>query len=265
MELALHPWNRGFDWEPAAPGALPDAWCEAWNERGFFVVPDAFGPAELAPLVADLDAFDAEVSAFLETRPDKKLFVAEGGNLTFSLHPVLRSSQARKFCEHPVFAELAHALVGPDVRLYWDQAVYKKPERPGTLPWHQDNGYTYVEPQQYLTCWVALTDATEENGCPWVAPGLHRRGTLAHRLTPAGWECFADDPPGAVPVEARAGSIVVFSSLTPHKTGPNTSEAVRKAYIVQIAPDGAVALHEGLPPEPLDHPERQFRLAAGAG
>ena len=35
---------------------------------------------------------------------------------------------------------------------------------------HQDNGYAYVHPQQYLTIWLALTDATVDNGCPWVAP-----------------------------------------------------------------------------------------------
>ena len=70
-------------------------------------------------------------------------------------------------------------LIGPDVRLYWDQAVYKKPGTESPFPWHQDNGYAFVEPQQYLTCWVALTDATEDNGCPWVVPGLHRRGALA--------------------------------------------------------------------------------------
>ena len=42
-----------------------------------------------------------------------------------------------------------------------------------SFPWHQDNGYAFLEPQQYLTCWIALTDATRENGCPWVVPGLH--------------------------------------------------------------------------------------------
>ena len=82
-------------------------------------------------------------------------------------------------------------LIGPDVNLYWDQAVYKKPEKPRRFPWHQDNGYTFIEPQHYLTCWIALTDATEDNGCPWVAPGLHRSGTLAHRyVEPLGYECF---------------------------------------------------------------------------
>ena len=108
--------------------------------------------------------------------------------------------------------------------------------------WHQDNGYTYVEPQAYLTCWIAITDATPENGCIAVMPGVHRQGTLAHRSTPIGEECWGDWS-AAVEVPVSAGSIVVFSSLTPHATKPNVTDAVRKAYIVQYAPEGAVALH----------------------
>jgi len=125
--------------------------------------------------------------------------------------------------------------------------VYKKPEKPQPFPFHQDNGYTYVEPQAYLTCWIALTDATLENGCPWVMPRVHRRGTLKHWLTDLGWQCLPDDVAGAVAAPVRAGGIVVFSSLTPHRTGPNVSRSVRKAYIVQFAPDGAqtVKVDEG--------------------
>ena len=45
-----------------------------------------------------------------------------------------------------------------------------------------------------------------------------------------------------MPVPVRAGTIVVFSSLTPHATGHNITGDVRKAYILQFAPDGAVAV-----------------------
>ncbi len=168
-----------------------------------------------------------------------------------------------------VLAELCHDLVGDDVRLYWDQLVYKQPEKPRHFPWHQDNGYTYVEPQQYLTCWVPLTDTTIDNGCPWVAPGLHRLGTLAHEwVEPLGHQCL-DDPTGAVAVPARAGDVVVFSSLTPHLTGPNTTGEVRKTYILQYAPDGAERL-DGDPAAggptgrtPQSDPDRQFPVVVG--
>ena len=50
------------------------------------------------------------------------------------------------------------------------------------------------------------------------------------------------DPDGVVAAPVAAGGAVVFSSLTPHLTGPNVTDAVRKAYIVQYAPDGAERL-----------------------
>ena len=128
--------------------------------------------------------------------------------------------------------------------------------------WHQDNGYTFVEPQAYLTCWIAITDATPENGCVAVMPGVHRDGTLRTANTPIGFECWGDHGE-AVEVPVRAGSIVVFTSLTPHYTERNTTDDVRKAYIVQYAPDGAVAYRpqpDGSrgPAEPQDDDRRQF-------
>jgi ectoine hydroxylase-related dioxygenase (phytanoyl-CoA dioxygenase family) len=149
------------------------------------------------------------------------------------------------------------------VRLYWDQLVYKKPDTPQEFPWHQDNGYTFIEPQQYLTCWVALTDATVDNGCPWVVSGLHRQGTLAHRWTKLGFECLGpEDAAAAVPIELEAGSVAVFSSLTPHRTGPNDSNGVRKAYILQYAPDGARLFQSDDEPQLCNAADRQYLVVS---
>jgi ectoine hydroxylase-related dioxygenase (phytanoyl-CoA dioxygenase family) len=257
--VRLHPRNRSFAWQTPAPPyrRITAAQARAWDEDGGFVLPAAFTPAEVAEVVAAIDPLEAQVDRFLATREGGKLFIAEKGNITFSTNLVLRSPALARFCAHRVFADLCHDLIGPNARLYWEQAVYKKPEKPGTFPWHQDNGYRYVEPQQYLTCWVALSDARRDNGCPWIVPGLHRRGTLEHWMTPAGWQCLPEDPPSQRALEAPAGSIVVFSSLTPHRTGPNLSSAVRKSYIVQFAPDGANAI-DGETLVPQDDAARQY-------
>jgi ectoine hydroxylase-related dioxygenase (phytanoyl-CoA dioxygenase family) len=262
--VKLHPRNCGFSWRATAKPhrRITPAQAQDWDEQGGFLLEAAFTPAEVGELLAEIDPIDAEVSAFLETRPGGKLFIAEKGNITFAPNLVLRSKALARFCAHPVFADLCHDLIGPDARLYWEQSVYKKPEKPGTFPWHQDNGYRYIEPQQYLTCWVALTAATRENGCPWIAPGLHRRGTLSHWMTPAGWQCLRDDPADLRAIEAPAGSIVVFSSLTPHRTGPNLSSAARKSYIVQFAPEGARAV-DGEALVPQDDPQRQYFVLQG--
>jgi ectoine hydroxylase-related dioxygenase (phytanoyl-CoA dioxygenase family) len=266
-ELQPHPWNTAFTWtDHGGPfTTLTEAQAAAFDRDGFFVLPGAFTGAEIADVTAALDPLEAETEAFLRQCENERVMIAEAGALTVTLHPSLRAEAARRFCAHPTLAGVCADLVGPDVRLYWDQAVYKKPEKPRRVPWHQDNGYAYVEPQQYLTCFVALTDMTLENGCPWLLPGRHRAGTLRHTyVEPLGWECVEGRPDDAVPATATAGDVVVFSSLTPHLTGPNTTDAVRKAYIIQYAPDGAEVLQgdpEVGPPTgaiPAAAPDRQF-------
>ena len=267
---ALHPFNEGFLWRSSPVGgrALSEEQASRFDDEGFLLCEGVFDADQIARAVQEIDPFEEKVEDFLRTRDEGRLFIAKADAITFTTHLVARSRYLRELSAAPAILGLCHDLIGPDVRLYWDQAVYKKPEKPRSFPWHQDNGYTYLEPQQYLTCWVALSDATVDNGCPWVVPGLHRRGTLAHRLTDAGWQCL-EEPENAVAVPARAGSVVVFSSLTPHSTGPNLTDAVRKSYIVQFAPDGARVL-EAQPgePEPVvelqDDRERQFPvLVAG--
>lgn len=261
-----HPWNTEFAWvDRTGPfRRITQEQAEQFDRDGFIVLPDVFGEAELAPVVDAIDELEARTVEFLDQMEGGRISIAEQGAITFSLFPVNSSPAARSFAAHSVFADLCHDLIGPDVRLYHDQAVYKKPEKPRRFPWHQDNGYTFVTPQQYLTCWVALTDATLDNGCPHVVPGLHRMGTLQHHFVdPLGWEIF-EDHPDAVAAPVGKGGIVVFSSLSPHLTGPNTTDAVRKAYILQYAPDGAQMFRgdpaQGSPPAPVlaNDPLRQF-------
>jgi phytanoyl-CoA hydroxylase len=257
----LHPLNRDFRWaQPDGPlRRITPEQAARYREEGFFVLEGAFTPSEVSAVIGEIDPLEAQTETFLRSRPDRKLFIARAGEITFTPHLVARSEALRRFCAGPVFRDLGHDLIGPAVRLYWEQAVYKKPGTADEFPWHQDNGYTYVEPQQYLTAWVALTDTDEANGCPWVVPGLHGRGTLRHWLTELGWCCLTE-PEGAVPLPLHAGDIAVFSSLTPHRTGPNRTAAVRKSYIVQLIPDGARRLVPGGGVAPCDDPVRQFPL-----
>jgi ectoine hydroxylase-related dioxygenase (phytanoyl-CoA dioxygenase family) len=266
--MELHTLNTDFVWsDRVGPfrGISQDQ-ARAYDRDGYFRLEDAFDADLIAGLLAELDPLEAEFEKFLREKLGGRAFIARAEEITFTVHPVLRSPAARAFTHAPVFRDLAHDLLGPDVRLYWDQTVYKKPGAKERFPWHQDNGYTYVEPQHYLTCWVALTDADEENGCPVIAPGLHRAGTLAHRPTDLGFECFPEAPGKAVPVPLRAGSIAVFSSLTPHMTGPNRSaDRERKAYIVQFAPDGAELVAADARRTRCEAPGRQYPVLEGGG
>jgi ectoine hydroxylase-related dioxygenase (phytanoyl-CoA dioxygenase family) len=238
-----HELNTSFTWhEHGGPFRIVTAaQARHYDERGYFVLEDALDRDTVEALVDAIDPLEARGADALRELEGGRFFIARADEITFTTHLVLHSPVLRDFTRGAALTDLCADLIGPDVRLYWDQAVYKKPGTDSPFPWHQDNGYAFVEPQQYLTCWVALTDATEENGCPWVVPGLHRRGTLAHEYSDIGFVCLRE-PADAVAVPVHAGDIVVFSSLTPHSTGPNRTDAVRKAYIVQYAPDGAAVV-----------------------
>ncbi len=266
--LKKHPQNDSFRWAPRAGPfrRISKEQAQQYDEQGFFVLEDAFDAATIAALVSEIDPIEAMMEEVLRDKLGGRAFIARADEITFTTHLVTKSAVARAFTKSLVFCDLAHDLLGPDVRLYWDQAVYKKPGTPDPFPWHQDNGYTFIEPQQYLTCWVALTDADEQNGCPWVLPGRHRLGTLAHEMTDLGWCCVEEEPSDAIPAPVRAGGLVAFSSLTPHATGPNVSGQTRKSYIVQFAPDGARVVDTRVTtadPILCDAPDRQFPILVG--
>lgn len=261
--LSTHPKSEGFVWQDLRGPfrALSPAQAQQFDEQGWFVVEDAFTPAEMDAVAAAIDPVEKEIEDYLRGLEGGRLFIAKADAITFTTHMVAKSPALRQFAQHRVFRDLCHDIIGRNARVYWDQAVYKKPGNPEEFPWHQDNGYTYIEPQQYLTCWIALNDATVENGCPVVAPGLHKLGTLTHWNTQNGLACLKSaEHTVAAPV--RKGSMVVFSSLTPHRTGPNLTNGVRKAYILQFAPDGARAYRDPNGAGELQNdPNRQFLVA----
>jgi ectoine hydroxylase-related dioxygenase (phytanoyl-CoA dioxygenase family) len=268
-ELTRHPRNVHFEWvDRTGPfRRLTAEQVAGFDRDGFVVLERALPEDDLAALVAEIDPMEAELEDLLRTAEDGKVFIARADEITFTTHLVTRSERIRRLAASVLFTDLCHDLVGPDVRFYWDQAVYKKPDTEAPFPWHQDNGYAFVEPQQYLTCWIALTDATLDNGCPWILPGMHRAGTLDHRLTDIGFVCFDEQPTGAVPVEVPAGSVVAFSSLTPHTTKANATDEVRKAYITQYASMGSEVLSDdgqgGTLRVPAVDPDRQFPVLVG--
>ena len=262
-EPTQHPLNHNFSWRDPEPGRhrrLTDEQVRGFGEHGFFVLEKAFSQAEIADVIAAIDPLEQAYERYVSEQQGGHYRLSSSGTITFTAHLVRFSAQLKNFAAHSTFKDVCHDLIGDDVRLYWDQSVYKKTGKVQEFPWHQDNGYTFVEPQQYLTFWIPLVDVDEENGCPWVAPGLHRMGTLSHWQTDIGLKCL-ERAPNAVPVPARAGDAIIFSSLTPHRTGPNLrSGTVRKAYILQYAPDGACAITPGGERIPQNEPERQFSI-----
>jgi ectoine hydroxylase-related dioxygenase (phytanoyl-CoA dioxygenase family) len=258
-----HPLNRDFHWRDARRDGLrrlAPSEVRQFDELGFFVHRSAFTPAEIATVTEAIDPLEKATDDFVRDKKGGRHVLSTTGAITFTAHIVAKSPVLTAFARHPAIKDICHDLIGDDVRLYWDQSVYKKAEKPQEFPWHQDNGYTFIEPQQYLTLWIPLVGVDEENGCPWIAPGMHKLGTLEHWVSDIGLVCLKEAP-GAVPAPARAGDVVVFSSLAPHRTGPNLKAgSVRKVYILQYAPDGARTTLQDGQVLTQDDPVRQFKI-----
>jgi ectoine hydroxylase-related dioxygenase (phytanoyl-CoA dioxygenase family) len=115
----------------------------------------------------------------------------------------------------------------------------KGPGNPGQA-WHQDEYYIPTRDRSLCGAWIALDDATRDNGCLWVIPGSHRSGVLwsqrAHGNPEFDW---ADESYGfpyaasdEVAVEVPSGSLVLFNGYLLHRSlKNNTPDKFRRALV----------------------------------
>ena len=197
-----------------------------FRDVGWFLAPEVFTAAECDEALEHI-----ERSAF-------ELALGDAGDGPLSYRPMmhLTSPELTAVATDPRWAPIVLPLLGTgDARLYWEQAVAKPPQARTELPWHQDNGYTPLVPEEYVTCWLALDDAHEGNGCLWVIPGSHQQGTLRHENDGASPFRVGHQGPAAdgVAVPVPKGSVLVFSSLLMHRSGPNATDEARRAWILQ--------------------------------
>jgi phytanoyl-CoA hydroxylase len=124
MRRALHPWNTDYVWSDhtGERTTISADQARAFDQLGFFVMEDAFDAPTLAKLEAELGPGDERAKEFLAGLPDGRLGVTGLDSQTVAPHAVARSQFVRRFVADAVFAGIARDLVGPDVRLYWDQA-----------------------------------------------------------------------------------------------------------------------------------------------
>ena len=129
----------------------------------------------------------------------------------------------------------------PIVRLWHDQVIYKGPKTGGGVGWHQDYGYwQHVTPADLVTCWLALDDCDEENGCMMMLDGSHRWGLLDSTQAFGGADLEVaitrlPEPYRSqtkmVPMKMRAGQASFHHCFTFHGSYANHSDRPRRCVI----------------------------------
>ena len=199
-----------------------------FDAQGFVNVGAVLEPPELEVIRAEYDR--------LVTLDGQTLGNERDGLFPYRAMLNFRSPELRRFLTHPRLLEIAVDLLGNDVRFWWDQGINKSPGAGSYIAWHQDNGYTQGRIPAYLTFWLALDDSTLENGGLQVVPGSHRQGHRPHEMRGV-HAVIPDehvDAGSAVALDARAGDLLVFSSLLVHQTvGNRTRDRERRAWVIQ--------------------------------
>jgi hypothetical protein len=212
-------------------------------EEGYARFEGALAGSTLALLREECDAFVAREDARMDALGVDTIGISHRGKRYFANECQRAAPRLRQMLFSEVMAEICRTTLGNDAYFFFDQFVVKGPE--GGLPfaWHQDSGYVVgnggpPDHSPYLTCWCPLDDATEANGTVRLIPGSHRNGILAHARQPGTNDLVgAPAETAGVIVEAKAGDLVAFSSLTLHATGANRSDRARRVYLAQYTPE----------------------------
>jgi ectoine hydroxylase-related dioxygenase (phytanoyl-CoA dioxygenase family) len=235
---------------------LGPAEVQSFRENGFLVVPDALTPAEVEALRAEATRIcrgesgevkgsgEGEDASFGVSKGVTKARPEESDDEVLKRYlcihfPHKISSPMAKAMAHPAVVEVLSKVIGPNVKCMQSMLFIKASGKPGQA-WHQDEYYIPTRDRSLTGGWIALDDATTENGCLWVLPGSHRQGVL----WPQKWhgdtrfDCageayqFPYQDEDSVPVEVKAGSIVFFNGYLLHRSLPNRAKAGTRRCLV---------------------------------
>ncbi len=225
-----------------------------YKEQGYCILGRVIPEKHLENLRAECGRYIDMIHAEMDQQGTDVLGISHRHKRYFISLKHQESEKVSRFLFSQVMAEVSQALLGDNVYLFWEQYVVKSAEIGLKFSWHQDSGYVngrgLIPHKPYLTCWCSLDDATIENGTIYVLP-FDRAGT--QEVAPHSHEAgsndrvgyFGDDP--GVPLLVPAGSIVAFTSVTFHRSGPNTTHQMRRAYLAQYSREPILKPQSGEP------------------
>ncbi len=232
-----------------------------YERDGFLVVPDFLPPADCDSLQQHVAGFDPGPRRIAFSTRDQShgrdaWFRDSGGAVRFffeedapdhpnkighalhDLDPVFD-----RVSRQPRFADLARTI-GLKQPLLQSMYLFKQPRVGGEVGWHQDATYLRTEPSTVTGFWIALDDATRDNGCLMALPGAHRGplrqwfGYEGDRLVTRTLDTTPWPVVEPVALEAKRGTLIVLHSLLPHASAANRSDKPRHAYSLHLI-DGA--------------------------
>ena len=216
-----------------------------YREHGFVHIPGLLDAAELEAWRSAIDAAVAERRG--KPLDGKPAGHREGAypNVFLQLMLLSRSSDAVHELMHDErLGRIAATLAGIEgIRIWHDQALIKEPLANPTS-FHRDVPYWSFDSHDAISLWVALDDATVQNGCLYIMPGSQsltdfRVGAIGENVGAIVAAYPALEGIGPVAVPARAGDAIYIDGMVVHGAGANMTLGYRRAMTCAYMPDGA--------------------------
>jgi len=240
---------------------LSAAQITTFRTQGYLVVPDVLEAATLSALKAEysdlLDelcaewgitggSFEQKLTRAYHAGHDwfQPMDISLPGDQITDETPMHFGPAVFDMVRAPRILAMMEQLIGPEITSNPIQHVRIKPPEAqlaegeirahvGGTDWHQDRAVALAEADQtdMITVWLAITDATVENGCLQVVPFAKDRAMLPH--CPKKQTAIADgfiDEAQAVPLPVPAGGCVLFDPMVPHASLNNVSDGIRWSF-----------------------------------
>lgn len=211
------------------PKALTPAQVELYRTQGYSTAIAVLSPEEARRHRAALEAWERKVGHPLDFPEKSKSY--------------LLFDWADALVHHPRVLDAVEDVIGPNILVYHSTMWIKEARTPAYVLWHQDSTYFYLEPQEHVTAWVALSDSSEQSGCVRVIPGSHLMGQLPHFDAPSemnmirrGQGVAGFDDHAGVALPLRAGELTLHNTRTVHASGPNDSDDRRMGLGISFIP-----------------------------
>tara|TARA_B100000029_G_scaffold516253_2_gene628036 strand:- start:33200 stop:33970 length:771 start_codon:yes stop_codon:yes gene_type:complete len=217
---------------------ITDAQKAQFVQEGFFVIESAIPKKHLTMLRNECDRYVRETDQEMAKKEISARGITHKGSRYFISN---RHRENNKLCSYifsSLMASICRKTLGKTAYLFHEQFVVKGPEIGMKFGWHQDSGYIGFDHRPYMSCWAALDNVNEENGTVYILPfsAAGTRSREEHQIIDDSNDkigYFGEEK--GIPVICPAGSILVFSSVSFHRSSPNRSAGWRRVFLSQYS------------------------------
>lgn len=218
-----------------------------FRDHGYLIIHDAFTLSEVDKALHDLvELIAGNVPDFTGIHYEAKARDVLENIVGEARQDVVRklayfvnyAPDLKALSDHPKLLTALRKIIGEEPDMFQDMALIKPPRIGREKPWHQDFAYFNL-PQgtQVVGVWIALDEATIDNGCMHIIPGTHLEGPHIH-FQRRDWQICDTDVQinRCMAVPLKPGSCLFFDGLLHHGTPPSQSDKRRRAVQYHYKP-----------------------------